>query len=238
MLAFLLLAALQPQPAEETPLTLDSSVEAAAEAEGQGADTTEAPADEAPADEAPAPDTTAGASGVSEADVKAVADALETGFRTCVQQVANRAHVSRAREEALKKEGVDLDQVAPEEVATYGKGRLPDDRLIAKITSKTGNVWLTAFPDLPQCIVTVSDTAAAPAAREEINTRMSGNKDWSSDSSRSHTANGVERKAWTQAAGLRGTRLLMQLDGPEAPADGGAGIQAIMTIAFIDAKAN
>lgn len=227
MLAFLLLAALQSQPADETPLTLDSSVEAAAEAEGQSTDASEAPASDA-----------APASGVSEADVKAVADALETGFRACVQQVANRSHVSRAREEALKKEGVDLDQVAPEEVATYGKGRLPDDRLIAKVTSKAGNVWLTAFPDRPQCIVTVSDTAAAPAAREEINTRMAGNKDWSSDSARSHVANGVERKAWTQAAGVRDTRLLMQLDGPEEAAEGGAGIQAIMTIAFIDTKAN
>ena len=237
LILLLALALQQPDTAPDAPLTLDDSIDAAAAQEQTG----ETPAAEPPAptegDSATPVEGSAGPAAATEGDTAAVAEALEKGFRACALQVTSRAHISRARADDLKKEGISLGDVPPDEVATFSKTQFPEDRLFAKIDSKAGALWMIASPTLPLCKVTVSDTPSAVAAREAVDARMDANKDWSADAARSKSGDGVTRKAWTQAAGAAGSRVLLQIDGPDAPANNGDGIQAILTVALVTAKA-
>lgn len=239
---FLLALALQ-APAEE-PLKLDDSVEAAATKEAKDSD--EAP-DASDADEAATapvePVEAATADGAvpvaaeTPDNVQAIVAALENGFRTCAIQVVSRDHVSRTRADALKAQGILVGEVPPLDVADIAKAQLPGDPVFARVAGDAGTVWLVASATAPVCKVVLSNTAAAPAARAAVATRLDANQSWTADTAKSKSADGVTRKVWTQKAGETG-QVLFQMDGPDQPDNNGEGIQAILTLALVTPKAD
>lgn len=255
MLTLALVFALQAAAPADPPLSLDPSIAAAAEQETAAPDAAEPPAagEEAqaagpaseaadtPASDASANQAAADAPAVPEPtadEVAALTDGIESGFRACAIQVANRGHIARERADALKAVGITLGEVPPDGVVTVASKDLPDDRVYARVDSKAGMLWLMASPTRPLCKITAADTRAVPAAAQRIAERLAKNITWKADAGRSHVTGEVQRRAWTQIVGSEGAQLLLVLDGPTQPSDGGKGIQAILSVALVNPKAD
>ena len=170
-------------------------------------------------------------------EVAGITDSVEKGFRACIQQVGNRKFLSTANEVGLAAGGVALSDAASPDVRAVAAQLFTEGPVFGEVVGAPKPVWVVGSATVPACKVTLANTSQAGAARAEFDRRLREAGKWTADQAQSWTRNGVTRQAYVQPAAASGARLLVFVDGPTEPANGGEGIQAIVTVGIMKAEA-
>ena len=173
--------------------------------------------------------------GKNAAGVK-LAETMYRGFQACGKQIATRKHLTSANAAELKKAGLALSTKPPAEVSAVAATVFKQSPIYAQVSGAAAGVWVVGSAKVPVCRVIVADTAHVLSARKELETQFAASKSWAADASQSYTREGVVRQAYVLGKGKPGQRLMAFIDGPGETADGGKGIQAIITVGVSKAQ--
>lgn len=159
----------------------------------------------------------------------AIVEKMELGFKLCAKHVVGQGILSAEHKEELAGLNVLLGETPPQDVQLMSTSIFPKDTFFAKIDGEGSNVWVVTSPETPACKVSISDTNAILKARLDFTGKLASTSSWSFDKSQSGTRGGIMREALILNSGL----MMVVVDGPQALAEGGKDIQAIMTVILL-----
>jgi hypothetical protein len=179
------------------------------------------------------------ASAVAE-QATAIADAMETGFRACAQQIARPGYLAAPNTAVLAAVRLAIEPAAPPPVLAIANEQpeLKAAPIFVRLAGPTpAQVWIIASPDQPICKVTVADSPDILGARIALQRKFMADGAWTYERAKSGTANGLMRQVFALDAARPGAHMLLLIDGPNSVNNDGAGIQAILTIGVVNPEA-
>lgn len=169
-------------------------------------------------------------------DAAPLAKPMDVGFRTCAQQLTQPDFLTSANSAAFAAAGVTLDGAVPDQVRTLATAGIADP-IFASIAAADAQIWIVASRTGPLCKVTLANTRDALRTRLAIEDAFRKTTAWTYDTAASGTADGMMVQAFVLNPAAAGPRMVMVLNGPNEIFNDGEGIQTIMTVAIVKAKA-
>jgi hypothetical protein len=161
--------------------------------------------------------------------VNPIYQSLETGFKLCSKHVIRQGHLAEEHSELLEGMNVRLVDEVPENIRMSSGPLFTKDRIFAEVETDGASVFVLSTVNSTACRVVLADTTDGLRNRIKLIDNLRKTSAWTYDSKRSGIQNGMMRDELTTASG----RMVAIMNGPNTIANGGQGIQAILTIALL-----